>query len=178
MMFIQCYELVHVFITGRRVLRWSKYLSYACERGPSRGWLERQILLPYVYTRPLEWLSSVHFLKTRCIPNPLDFWKKIEEYSPFLRVPLSIVFYSAFRRRLRSCRQIFSWGYHKIWIVCPVLSPWGYPLLSTGCPIIWLLVWRCYCEIIPCELVCESILWFPSDKGDPNVLEGLIHSCT
>ena len=50
-------------ITGRHVLRRSTYLSCACQSGPSRGWLVRRIILPYVYAYLLAWLASADFFK-------------------------------------------------------------------------------------------------------------------
>ena len=50
------------------------------------------------------------FCFTVCIPNTLAFRQKIEESSPFLRVPLfNLLFPTCFRRLFRSCRQIFSY---------------------------------------------------------------------
>ena len=42
-----------------------------------------------------------------CIPNTLEFWKKIEESAPFLRVTLPILDVYHFRRRLQSFRRSF-----------------------------------------------------------------------
>ena len=48
---------LRIFITGWRILERSTYLSCACQRGPSWSWLDRWLLLPYVYTQLLERLT-------------------------------------------------------------------------------------------------------------------------
>ena len=81
-------------ITGRRILGRSAYLSCTFQRGPSRGWSARQIILPYILHPPSG--AAVIF--------PLDFFmfykvyfrytalsEKLEDSAPFLRVPLSIL---------------------------------------------------------------------------------------
>ena len=107
MKFIRCHTLVHVFITGRRVLGRSTIFSCACERSPSWCWSERRLLLPYVYTRPLAQLASEHFLFLFCKVLPtLDIslrWllsrvlsgNSHECSAPFLRV-LSLINVSNF----------------------------------------------------------------------------------
>ena len=95
MRFIRGHALVHVFISGQSVIGWSTYFYCNFERGPSQGWSERLLLIPYVYTPPLARLESTHsfiFIFTRCISNTLVFRRKLEDSAPLLRSPLSVIF--------------------------------------------------------------------------------------
>ena len=71
----------------------STYLSCACQRRTSRGWLARRLLFPYFYWCVHHgWLSDQFgfFIFKSCVYKTLAFWKNIEDSATFLRVTLSI----------------------------------------------------------------------------------------
>ena len=103
---------------------------------------------------------------------------KLEDSTPFLRIPLSIVLSGAFQKIIRSRRKHFPPCSLMIWIACPFLSNCGYPVLLPGCLIIWPLVWRRSCVLIPRNFFCDTVPWFPSDEGVPKYFEGLLCSYT
>ena len=120
MRFIWGHALVNVFITGQRILGWSIYFSCACQRGPSRGWSVRRILLPYVYTCLLEYMTYNDWVvyTYKVYSNTLDIclvWIRIciwyghsfEGSVPILRVLSSLNVSDVFRGGFKLVRPFF-----------------------------------------------------------------------
>ena len=108
-------------------------LSCVFQRGPSQGSYERRLLLPWLYwclQHGWNLTSLCLFIFKMCFSNTLAFLRNIEDSSPFLGVPLSIVFVRIFPEEDPKLSEMFSNRLCASWIVCPVRSPRGYPLLS------------------------------------------------
>ena len=93
--FIWGHALVHVFITGKRILRRSSYISCTCQRGPSLGLLERWLLLPLFPGVSINfgYMPSLGlFIFIMYVSNNLCFQITLKDSTPFLRVELSNVY--------------------------------------------------------------------------------------
>ena len=136
MRFIWGHALVNVFITGQRILGWSIYFSCACQRGPSRGWSVRRILLPYVYTCLLEYMTYNDWVvyTYKVYSNTLDIclvWIRIciwyghsfEGSVPILRVLSSLNVSDVFRGGFKLVRPFF-------WSFLHTLDCLSLPILS------------------------------------------------
>ena len=148
-MFIRGHALVHVFIHGQRVIGRSTYLSCACQSGPYRGWLARRLLIPYSL-HPPSGLACVcplfFFVSQGVFQTPLTFGENLRTPLRTWGFPFRFFMSHVFRRRLRSCWEIFFqcpfhasfWGFlfcliHQSSKRSLLLFPgWSFPLLSSG----------------------------------------------
>ena len=106
------------------------------------------------------------FCFNRFITNPLDLWRKFEDSTPLLRVPLSDLFCPTFfRRQFRSCRRFFShWNFpHEMlrfsfYLIFSVVSTIVFGLVFSSS-----LIWRvslgsCLSQKVPCFLGAPKFL--------------------
>ena len=111
-------------------------LSCVFQRGPSQGSYERRLLLPWLYwclQHGWNLTSLCLFIFKMCFSNTLAFLRNIEDSSPFLGVPLSIVFVWRFPEENMKLSESFYNHFCASWIVFPVQYPWGYLILLPVC---------------------------------------------